>query len=144
MPGFIHSKYQLQKSSHTRVYNTFNASLSLNWPISKATSADTCASRHSNHAMANVSVPPATSMSDCLASHSFISLRAFHILLLKFRPCSNADSSNKISLPAGDAIITPNLVASAPYCSISARRSGELPRLLLIFLPCLSLTIPVK
>ena len=77
-------------------------------------------------------------------SHPFISLNAFHILLLKLRPCSHRLSSNKISFPAGAESIMPIRTPSAPNLSISSIGSGLFPRLLLIFRPSLSRTIPVK
>src|SRR5690606_10288473 len=77
-------------------------------------------------------------------SQPFTSLKAFHILLLKFRPCSQSFISNKRSLPAGELNSMPVLTPSAPYCAIRSKGSGELPSDLLILRPCLSLTIPVR
>ena len=108
-----------------------------------STSFCTCDNLFSNQSIANFSFC-AFKLDSILFSQPCINLSTFQSLLLKLRPCSSADSSNKISLPAGDDIIIPNLTASAPYTSMSANKSGELPRLLLIFRPCLSLTIPVK
>ena len=70
--------------------------------------------------------------------------KAFHILLLKLRPCSQRLSSKRMSLPAGALSIIPIRTPSAPNLSIRSNGSGELPRLLLILRPSLSRTIPVK
>ena len=74
----------------------------------------------------------------------FTRRKAFHILLLKLRPCSQRLSSNRISLPAGAESIIPIRTPSAPNFSISSIGSGELPRLFDILRPNLSRTIPVK
>ena len=76
-------------------------------------------------------------------SSPLINLKAFHILLEKLRPCSTWLSSNKISLPAGELSNIPIRTPSAPYWAIRSSGSGELPNDLLIFLRCLSRTIPV-
>ena len=70
--------------------------------------------------------------------------KAFHILLQKFRPCSQRLSSKRMSFPAGAESIIPILTPSAPYSSMSFNGSGELPSDLDIFLPSLSRTMPVK
>ena len=49
-----------------------------------------------------------------------------------------------MSFPAGAESIIPIRTASAPYCAISSSGSGEFPSDFDIFLPNLSLTIPVK
>ena len=85
--------------------------------------------------------------SGCSAStvcHPFTSRNAFHILLLKLRPCSQRLSSKRMSLPAGAESIMPMRTPSAPNFSISSMGSGELPRLFDILRPSLSRTIPVK
>ena len=78
------------------------------------------------------------------ARHPEISLNAFHILLQKFLPCSICASSYRISFPAELHRSIPRRTASAPYLSIRSSGSGELPRVLDIFLPSLSLTMPVR
>ena len=55
-----------------------------------------------------------------------------------------SSSLNGKSFPAGAHNNMPTLTPSAPYFSISSIGSGEFPRDLLIFLPSLSLTKPVK
>ena len=76
--------------------------------------------------------------------HPFTSLSAFHILLLKFLPCSHKPSSKGRSFPAGEVRSIPTLTPSAPYFSINSIGSGEFPNDFDIFLPCLSRTIPVR
>ena len=142
-PGFTHSRYQLQKSSQINEYKVLSASLSLNCCIKLVKEIFTSCSLLSNHSNANVSEGCMAVLS-ALCSHIFTSFKAFHNLLLKWRPCSNEDSSNIKSLPAGDATNMPKRTASAPYCSMSNNKSGLLPSCLLIFLPNLSRTIPVK
>src|SRR5579871_1771209 len=139
-PGFTHSRYQLQKSSQISEYKIFNASLSLNSFNNASICFFTSFKRFSNHSTAKLF----SFISTVFDSHIFTNFNAFQILLLKFLPCSRLASSNNKSFPAGEEIIIPKRTASAPYLSISSNKSGELPRLLLIFLPCLSRTIPVK
>ena len=121
----------------------FSPSLSLKSAIISVTSCDTVARRASIQSSANFSWLSSSPSSQRL-SQPFTSFMAFHILLLKLRPCSICDSSNNRSLPAGDDIITLKRTTSAPESSIICSRSGELPSDLLIFRPCLSRTIPVK
>ena len=77
-------------------------------------------------------------------SQLFSRRKAFQTLLLKLRPCSHKPSSKSRSLPAGLLSSMPTRTPSAPYCLIRSSGSGLLPRLLLIFRPCLSRTMPVR
>ena len=77
-------------------------------------------------------------------SQDFTSLKAFHILVVKLRPCSGRLSSNSKSPPAGAHNNIPTRTPSAPYLSIKSNGSGEFPKDLDILRPSLSRTIPVK
>ena len=79
-----------------------------------------------------------------LTDQDEINLNEFQILLVKFLPCSHKLLSKSKSFPAGDDNNIPTLTPSAPYFSINSKGSGLLPSDLDIFLPNLSLTIPVK
>ncbi len=76
--------------------------------------------------------------------HPRINRYAFHILLVKFRPCSVNDSSNNKSPPAGEHSNIPTRTPSAPYFSINSSGSGEFPSDFDILRRALSRTIPVK
>src|SRR5690606_237726 len=76
--------------------------------------------------------------------HDFIRRNAFHILFEKFLPCSQYDSSNNKSLPAGEQSNIPTRTPSAPNLLINSSGSGQLPKDLLILRPNLSRTIPVR
>src|SRR4051812_21931309 len=92
-PGFTHSRYQLQKSSHISEYIVFNASLNLNCCIMFSTSCFTSFSLFSNQRVAkslSVLIDCPFPLGAILASHIFTSFSAFQILLLKLRPCSSA------------------------------------------------------
>ena len=104
-------------------------------------SADTLTNRLSNHSVASLAYSGCSMSATC---QPFTRRKAFHILLLKLRPCSHSASSNKISFPAGAASIIPIRTPSAPYLSIRSSGSGELPSDLDILRPILSRTIPVK
>ena len=77
-------------------------------------------------------------------SSKFIStnLAAFHILLAKFLPASTFSVENLRSFPGELPVVSANLSASVPYCSMTSSGSIPLPRDLLIFLPWASLTMP--
>ena len=139
--GLTISRYQLENSSQNRRYTTISASdmrYFLNKSSSSALVSLILASNHLTAILLTLG---------CLLSaisQPFTRRKAFHILLLKFRPCSQRFSSNKISLPAGAESIIPIRTPSAPNLSISSNGSGLLPRLLLILRPSLSRTMPVK
>ena len=69
---------------------------------------------------------------------------AFQILFAKLRPSSHFSLEKSTSWPRGERNAMVNLIASAPYWSITSSGSGEFPRLLLILRPSLSRMIPVK
>ena len=110
----------------------------LKWSSSSTFTAFSLASNHST-AMRLASGCSASTVSQPLTRR-----KAFHILLLKLRPCSHKLSSKRMSLPAGAESIIPMRTPSAPNFSMSSMGSGELPRLLDILRPSLSRTIPVK
>ncbi len=139
--GFIISRYQLENSSQNRRYTAISASEMRYFLNRSSTSALVCFSFASNHCVA---VALAAGCPHSATCHPFTSRKAFHILLLKLRPCSQRPSSNSMSLPAGADSIIPILTPSAPYLSISISGSGEFPRLFDILRPSLSRTIPVK
>ena len=68
---------------------------------------------------------------------------AFHSLFAKNLPFSSRFSSNSRSWPVGVCTMQKRTL-SAPYLSIIASGSGELPSDLLIFRPCASRTMLVK
>ena len=135
------SRYQLENSSQNRRYTTMRASEIRYLANRSFTSSFVVRSFASNQAVASLL---ALGCSPSTTSHPFTNLKAFQILLLKFRPCSHRLSSKRMSLPAGALSIIPIRTPSAPYWSISEMGSGELPRLLLILRPSLSRTMPVK
>ena len=79
-----------------------------------------------------------------LKSSIFIkqNLDAFHNLLIKFHVDFIFSSSYLKSIPGAVFVVKKNLSESAPYISITSIGSIPLPRLLLIFLPFLSLIRP--
>src|SRR5690606_13766599 len=86
---------------------------------------------------------------DAVASRSttsqpFTNRKAFQILLAKFLPCSQYETSNIRSFPAGEDRSIPTRTPSVPYCSINSIGSGEFPNDFDILRPNLSLTIPVR
>jgi len=139
--GLIISRYQLENSSQNNLYTAISASLKRYLPNKSATSAAVFANMDSNHSVASLAY---SGCAISATSQPFTKRNAFHILLLKLRPCSHNASSNKISFPAGAASIIPIRTPSAPYLSISSNGSGELPKDFDILRPSLSRTIPVK
>ena len=139
--GLIISRYQLENSSQNKRYTTISASDIRYFLNRSSSSALVILSLASNHFTA---VLLALGCSISATSQPLTRRNAFHILLLKLRPCSHRLSSNNMSLPAGADSIIPMRTPSAPNLSINSIGSGLLPRLLLIFRPSLSRTIPVK
>ena len=95
----------------------------------------------SNHSRANLECK------GCSRSATFQLLtrrNAFHILVVKLRPCSGRLSSKRRSPPAGAHNNMPTRTPSAPYWLIRSIGSGELPRDLDILRCSLSRTIPVR
>ena len=117
------------------------ASLRRYLPKRSSTSARVLPSCASNHATARRA---ASGCGTSAACQPFTRRKAFHILLLKLRPCSHSAWSNRMSLPAGAESSNPMRTPSAPYWSMRARGSGELPSDLDILRPSLSRTMPVK
>ena len=138
--GLIISRYQLENSSQNNLYTTINAS-EMRYLLKRSfNSALACFNLASNQATAILFA----SFSKSATSQPFTRRKAFQILLLKLRPCSQSASSNKISFPAGAESIIPIRTPSAPNLSMSSNGSGELPNDLDILRPSLSRTIPVK
>src|SRR5687767_136806 len=136
------SRKTLQKSFHVKEYNEVTASDNLYCKYFWLTSAFTSINLEWIQFMAKAFPSSCGRVSSTF--HDLINLNAFQILLQKLRPSSHNFSSKRISLPAGEEARIPYRTPSAPNCSIRPSASGLFPSCLLIFLRCLSLTMPVK